>query len=201
MESWYRCGMAIRKLQVALHGDSNLPQDDAVNVLYFDTEELETAMDGVAAAYNAAAGIFNEFFVGNGMTIKAYEPTGGQPLQAKDYAFSPISAGDGPTEVAICLSYASVDDPDASTGRRRGRIYLPVGGQTTLRPSATVIDRVLDLGEALAQVGFANATTWHLWSATDQTSAKIESIWCDDAWDTQRRRGLDPTMREVRDVQ
>ena len=104
----------------------------------------------------------------------------------------------------VVPTYATVDDPEQSVPRRRGRIYLgPIAGTLagTDRPGATIIDAVLDLGEGIAQVGMANNTTWVMRSQLDNSYHKIESIWCDDAWDTQRRRGLKPLQRTVRDVQ
>ena len=195
--------MAVHRYQVRLQGDTNLPADVYENTLYFDTnalDNLEGTCDGISAAYPAhlpLAGI-------NGLQIRVYELAGGQPIFQKDYPTFAMPGNTGPGEVAICLSYAAVDDPDASTRRRRGRIYLGPLASTPIsapRPNATLIDQVLDFGEALAQIGSASNRPWHLYSPTDNATAKIESIWCDDAWDTQRRRGLAPTARTVRDVQ
>jgi hypothetical protein len=195
--------MAVHRYQARLQGVSGLPQDVYENTFYFDTDfpdGVEGICDGLSAAYPAhlpLAGI-------SGFQVRVYELAGGQPVFQKDYPTFAMPGNTGPGEVAICLSYAAVDDPDASTRRRRGRIYLGPLGATPIsspRPNATLIDQVLDFGEAVASIGFASNTTWHLYSATDNVSAKIESIWCDDAWDTQRRRGLAPTARTVRDVQ
>jgi hypothetical protein len=195
--------MATRRYQVRMQGTSGLPEDVYENVLYFDTNSFDTVegtCDGIHAAYDA----FPRWAGSDGMEIRVYEPEGGQPVFRKEYTFAKGGALQAPAELAICLSYATVDDPDQSTARRRGRIYLgPLATTATdsPRPATAVINDVLNLGEALAQVGFAANTTWHMYSVRDLVSAKIESIWCDDAWDTQRRRGAAPTMRTVRDVQ
>jgi len=195
--------MAVDRYQVRLLGTSGLPEDVFENVLYFDTntpDSREGCADGIAAAYDA----YPHSAGWDGLEVRVYELAGGQPIESHEY---PTVAGKGTvgaTEVAVCLSYATVDDPEVSTGRRRGRIYvgpLAASNVTGARPSSGVIDAVLDLGEALASIGTADLTTWHMFSRTDNVAVKIESIWCDDAWDTQRRRGLAPTMREVRDVQ
>jgi hypothetical protein len=195
--------MADHRYLVRLQGLTGLPEDVYENTLYYETSALDTIegrCDDIAAAYDAMPLLAGW----NGMQIRVYELAGGQPIEQHDYPSAASTGETGPGEVAICLSYATVDDPEASTGRRRGRIYLgPLGaaqvGQHLV--SDTQIDAVLDFGELLAGTGFASATTWKMYSPTDNVTAKIESIWCDDAWDTQRRRGLAPTKRIVRDVQ
>lgn len=202
--------MPVYRFQARLQGVSNLPQDVYENTYYFDVQDgplepgfggsAEEVADGLAAAYPAnlpLAGI-------DGFEVRAYELAGGQPIFQKDYPTFAMPGNTGPGEVAICLSYAGVDDPERSTARRRGRVFLGPLASTPIsapRPNATLIGQVLDFGEDLASIGTANGVTWHLYSQTDQTSVKIESIWCDDSWDTQRRRGLAPTTRTVRDVQ
>lgn len=190
--------MAEFTYQVALHGASNLPEDDHVNVLYYETDNMEATMDQIAAAYVDNSFIFNGFYSA-GMTIKSYELAGGQPLLTKDYAFS-AQGGTGPTENACCLSYQTVDDANASTPRRRGRIYIGAPS-VGVRPSLAYIEQVRAFGEDLGAVGVGSAQTWLMFSRTDNVAVKIESIAIDDAWDTQRRRGLAPTARYVYDVQ
>lgn len=196
--------MANYSFQVALHSNTGLPEDDVVNVLYYSINAPDTVvgqMDEVAAAYQGLVGLYIADVAG--ITIKAYADAVGQPVEAKDYAAS-SGPGTGPGEVAVCLSYASVDDPEASTGRQRGRIYIGkiVGTYTgDPRPASALRNRILDFGESLAAVGTASNTTWMMHSKRDNAFRKIESIWTDDAWDTQRRRGLAPTLRVTRDVQ
>ena len=202
-------GMPIRKLQVQIHHVSLLPRDDAVNVLYYDINIPDTVigtMDDVAAAYNLP--VMRQRLNGAyaGMTIKAYNlpsgnpPTSGPPIEVKNYALPPVSI-DGPCELALALSY-SADDDAAGTPKRRGRIYLPWhSNDVRMRPTGAMVATVLDFGEALAQAGNAGNSTWHMFSPTDNVTRKIESISCDNEWDTQRRRGLRATFRTRRDVQ
>jgi len=197
--------MAVYQFQVRLQGVTGLPKDVYENVLYFETGAPDTVQgtcDAIKAKYIAAN------FIGgvNSVEVRAYELTGGQPVASSGPSPKSAVAVSWPHEVAICLSYATVDDVAQSTKRRRGRIYLgPLGGSIPpsdqLRPTATYRNIILDFGTGLAQIGFASNTTWMLYSRVDQVAAKIESMWVDDAWDTQRRRGLSPTTRTVRDVQ
>jgi len=197
--------MTVHQYQVRLQGSSGMPEDVYENVLYYDTvnfDSVQGTCDEIKAKYIAAN------FIGgvNAVEVRAYALAGGQPVASSGPSPKNAVAVSWPHEVAICLSYAAVDDPANSTKRRRGRIYMgPLGGSIPpsdqLRPTVTYRNIILDFGEGLAQVGFAAATDWMMYSRTDQVAAKIESIWVDNAWDTQRRRGLSPTTRTVRDVQ
>ena len=195
--------MAARQFTVRLKGNSGLPEDVYENVLFFDVnapDTLEGTCDGINAAYAAEPHLAGW----NGIEIRVYELAGGQPIFQKTYTTLAPSFNSGPGEVAVCLSYAANDDPGLVGPRRRGRIYIGplTGGQLQVpRPSSIVKEAVLDLGTALSQIGFGGNTTWLMYSRTDLVTAKIEVIWVDDAWDTQRRRGLSPTGRVLRDVQ
>lgn len=193
-------------VQVALQGNSNLPEDRWTNVLHFDGAFGESQADELWSHYVTWLTAAGAALAQNGHTIKVYEPGAnpGGPVFAKTYSISGLVAPGLPHEVAICLSYATVDDPDASLPRRRGRIFLgplKISQVTNGLPSAGLIDAVLDLGEAIATVGTASETTWVMYSQRDASYHKIESIWTDNAFDTQRRRGIAPTARTVRDVQ
>lgn len=195
--------MAAHQFTVRLLGVSGLPKDVYENVLFFDVgapDTVEGTCDGISQAYDDLQ-IIGGF---SGLEIRVYDLGGGQPTFQKQYPAITSTGETGPGEVAICLSYSAVDDPDASTARRRGRIYVGplLAAQVGQRRVSDVqAAAVLDFGEDLASVGFASNTTWLLYSRTDTQTAKIESIWVDDAWDTQRRRGLAPSKRTVRDVQ
>ena len=194
--------------QVRLQGTSNMPKDVYENVLCYDVDILQPVSgicQQIAQKY-AGTATGDATFIGgfNKVEVRAYPMTGGEPVA------NHIITGVGkvslalPHEVAVCLSYAAEDDPSKAGPRRRGRIYLgPMGttGGGVDRPASTLRNLVLAFGQSLASIGTASSTTWKLYSRTDQATFKIESIWCDDAWDTQRRRGLAPTLRTTQDVQ
>ncbi len=199
--------MAMHDYQVLMLNDSGLPRDHAVNILHYDTLLPETVAGTVAdivAAYQTLGTILNTAYTN--VTVKAYNPEGGAPIETLTGPVD-FNGGFGPLEQALCLSY-SADDNVAGAPRRRGRIYLPCTGAST-RPSLTLRNQLLDFGEKLAQIGTADATTWHMLSRVGSGTAlapvpvyrKIESISVDDEWDTQRRRGLRATSRIRRDVQ
>jgi len=194
-------------VQISLQGFSNLPEDRYINTLHFDGDDFSGGnADELWSKYDAWLTFVGGGLAQGGHTIKAYQPgpNPSGPYMVREYERASAIPSSMPGEVAICLSYAAVDDPEQSTPRRRGRIYLgplSASGNAASRPGPSIRDAVLDLGEGIAQVGTAQELTWMLYSPSDASYHKIESIWCDDSWDTQRRRGLAPTLREVRDVQ
>ena len=199
--------MALHQFQVRLYGTSGLPEDVFENVLWYEVNapdtvqgtcnELRDLYVGSGAGQAVMIGGYNK------VEVRAYAASGGQPVASAGPTSLTARSPGQPNEMAVCLSYAASDDPQASSARRRGRIYIGpiVGGNTNGRPSPTVLTQVLAFGQSLAAVGTAGNTTWKLYSRTDGVSAKIESIWVDDAWDVQRRRGLKPSSRQVQDVQ
>lgn len=40
---------------------------------------------------------------------------------------------------------------------------------------------------------------WRIWSPTNNNSVLIDNGWVDNAWDTQRRRGVEATARTIFD--
>ncbi len=65
------------------------------------------------------------------------------------------------------------------------------------RPSATQQTALLDLASDLAALGGADVA-WVIYSPTDNQYRGVTNAWVDNAWDTQRSRGLAPTSRQVR---
>jgi hypothetical protein len=124
-----------------------------------------------------------------------------------------------PHEVACCLSFRGAyfdaleeapddADPDAlperPRSRRRGRIFLgPLGsnaqtaGSTTGRPTANLQTAALNLATRLGDVGdIAPGVEWVVYSRENEAVYAVTDAWCDNAFDTQRRRGVAPTARE-----
>lgn len=199
--------MANHDVQVSIQGSTGLPKDRYVHTLHFegDTWGAGLADELWSKWQTLRAACLGDYAIGK-HRISAYTPGAnpGGPYFTKEYTLGVASTSAGPAEVACCLSYATVDDPERSLPRRRGRIYLgPIASSlvNNTRPPTTVKDAVLAYGQGIAQVGLASNVTWSMYSATDDAYAKIESIWVDDAWDTQRRRGWAPTARTVQDVQ
>ena len=104
-----------------------------------------------------------------------------------------------PSEVALCLSFQAPRIPGQIQNRRQGRVYigpLNTGVASAGRPSSTARST---LAAAAGVLGVDIQTDtdgfWAVWSAMNGTTAEVEEGWVDDAFDTQRRRGLQRTTK------
>lgn len=119
---------------------------------------------------------------------------------------------DLPEEVALCLSYYGTGPSSSGVTlpkpRRAGRIYLgPLSGAaiatdaTYALPAAAFVTDLCAAGAALltADTTTANWTVYSRGSAKGVASppamTQIVAGFVDNAWDTQRRRGTDPTHK------
>lgn len=113
-----------------------------------------------------------------------------------------------PEEVALCLSYEALPESGVAQARRRGRIYA---GPLTLTSLLTTADgRVTTAAGLAASLGvqmkglrdaaIGISSNWIVYSPTQaqfglDPSAVIQQGWVDNAFDTQRRRGVEATVR------
>jgi hypothetical protein len=137
------------------------------------------------------------------------------PIHQFDYSIPVSPSGDAlplPAEVAIVMSYRSDEAPGIALGRTRGRIYLgplnvfastPDGTTGPARPSTTFRDQII-AGAINIKDRFATAGgAWVIVSPTMLASLapnyyfNVTRVSVDDAFDTQRRRGAQPTFRTV----
>lgn len=104
-----------------------------------------------------------------------------------------------PPEVALCVSYANVLATTIPRARRRGRLY--VSGWTEVsndagRPAVgypgLALTAFTNYVNAFNALGTLKAS---IWSRTNNTTYDIQSAYVNDEWDTQRHRGLKPTLR------
>lgn len=127
-----------------------------------------------------------------------------------------------PREVAVCVSFhgdltnipqsipGGPPGPEGDTrpaARRRGRLYIgplstATGGEDPdlgSRPTSTFRNKVRDCASRLANHnnGLPDQPQWCVLSQRNDAVYPVIGGWVDDAWDTQRRRGLAPTVRSV----
>lgn len=147
-----------------------------------------------------------------GCTVKYYdmhdpiaEPFG-SPLLVDHFTFglAGTAAGDDyPNEVSIVLSLSAVIAPGTThLGRSRGRIFIgPLHRRCsdltslTPRPSSTCRTDFGLAAHQLASQAVGADFAWSIWSRADHVLKVIAGGWVDDAFDTQRRRGIDATTR------
>lgn len=135
----------------------------------------------------------------------------GSPILVENFSIPVALASAGlPSEVATVLSFhAALGGAPVEVGgtrprsRRHGRVFLgPLNiqcmneeaGFGETRPRAAFRTVVADAAEAMI-VGTGN--DWSVWSRVDGTVREVVGGWIDNAFDTQRRRGVAATGRTL----
>jgi hypothetical protein len=190
------------KFATSVWVDSLMPRDAVMINPHFRFTVQPTDWTTVATAYmNAVRGWIGGSFT-NQMQLKIYHDKRWEKGQVNPPVFTrqtntgDITTTSGmPREVALCLSFYSVNN----TRRWRGRVYVPMfllasGAQIGARPTSIQRDKLGALATIFAAVDGANGQ-WCVYSPTDDQNYPVTDWWCDDEWDTQRRRGLRSTTR------
>lgn len=208
-------------VQLRLHHASGLGQDDVVNTWAFVGAGLANETNATAAALRLQdfyEGVHTpsttpvlsyypaDSFNGSG-TIKVYDITQPEPrvpIIELPITLTEFGTSDAlPEEVALCLSFQAVPNPGQAQARRRGRVYLGPFGTAALGNEGTN-DRPVPNSALREAVQYAAADllaasdaemSWAVWSRAAGALYAVDNGWIDNAWDTQRRRGLDPTSR------
>lgn len=200
--------------QVVLQGQTLLPEDRYVTTYSFTQGAAPTnadrdnvaarLVDFVTASGDGAASPLMDFLspvVEDDFEVRVYTHGDPEPREPTIYDAT-LTPGGGtplPSEVAVCLSYYGT----RNIPTQRGRIYWgPLnGGAGTLsviggeaRPSVNLRASLAASGAALASPGQPGGN-WVVWSRKLGTAFTITDGWVDDAFDTQRRRGVDPASR------
>lgn len=131
-----------------------------------------------------------------------------------------VSSNSLPEEVALCMTLQATGQataavevpdgidpgaaPDRPKQRRTGRVYLGPFNTTALntpdslgrsRPTGALISNILAAADGLATELNGAGHNLAVWSRSDATMRNVVSASVDDAWDTQRRRGVRPTNK------
>lgn len=202
-------------MQVTIRTADNIPENFVTNQ-FATTDNISTPSDAdlwrdaVNTFYDDVSGaLFPSTIAQNGHIVKMYAaggPTPNYPYYESTFDLSSApSGGTLPSEVALCLSFQGVRTAGNPQARRRGRIYLgplDTGVNSSGRPSTTDITTILDAAEAFYDdvALITTAGVWAVWSPTDGQAVPLTEAWVDDAFDTQRSRGLGRTTRTVRDL-
>lgn len=136
---------------------------------------------------------------------KIYEIGAGPPnypVFELNFNLTPTPAAiDLPMEVALCVSYYASLATTVARARRRGRIYI--SGWTEVvnnagRPATAnitaLLDAYTDYVQAVPGIGSFDAG---IWSRANGLVYAVDTVWVDNEWDTQRRRGGKPTARQT----
>lgn len=203
----------IRAMAV-FQGGSELPEDQFVNTWHFVTPGADSAADQAAVAavvgdfYRAVPSLGGPDTVGmylspyclRSFTIKTYDLADAMPREPTEFVDTlpaATSSNGLPAEVACCLSFQG--GPPV-TAHRRGRLYIgPLAVEANDPASSTTPARVsTSLRNALRTAAFdvrESGTGWSIFSPTTGLFSPVVTGHVDDAFDTQRRRGVAPSGR------
>jgi hypothetical protein len=201
--------MANIRAQVILHYFTGLPEDVATNTLYFQVPgSLATHAADIVTKISTAYLAFDQYLAESlleDVEIKLYDmadPPPRQPyLPGWSFALGARVDGGLPEECSVCLSFRG-DAP--YTARRRGRIYIgPLSEATCVQATSGSFSTVNPPFIAALQAAAAilmddsDGILWCVYSPTGGTYTIVTNGWVDNTFDTQRRRGVEATARNV----
>nr|CRY95156.1 hypothetical protein [uncultured prokaryote] len=213
--------MGLAVVQVRIPHRNNLGKDDAINTFAFTTlNPVEDAAEGIATKlkdfYNAPYGVgsvpLKDFYSGEmnmaNCWIRVYNWEDAKPrVPVLDTnlgvtAASVLNTYNMPGEVALCVSFAGEPESGTIAARRRGRIYLGpfnFGASTgeltnSSRPATNLVSAAVGASAAL-EMATPIGSVWAVHSRKDNDFVQIQNGWVDNAWDTQRRRGVQATTK------
>lgn len=201
------------RVQAVFGHTSGLPEDRTVNnfgFIYADaTYTFQEACDNIAefgldpfyTSLGTAAGTLRSYMAKEltSLEYRFYDLSVAPPrfpYIVPSATWSAPPAGTSiPSEVALCLSFVA----GFNLPRRRGRIYLgPLNDQAFAlngRPEAALISDLAAKGDDLLAYSTFPDLFQVVISPTAQAAEQVTGGWVDNAFDTQRRRGVAPTSR------
>lgn len=216
--------MGLALAQVRLARDNGLPEDVVINTFHFSTStigsvsavEATEITDRLTSFYNDLATgatvivrtMLSSVLAAVGHEIRVYDleqPEPRAPIRTQAMAMTPGS-GAMPSEVALCLSYRGALVSGLNPRRRRGRIYLgpltigiaSVTDTADVRPDIGYRQSLLAAADTILQRE-EDGVFWVVASQPVEggpiSTTPVTFMWVDNAFDTQRRRGADPTSR------
>lgn len=203
--------MALVKAQISIATQSGVLNDRPQNVLYFDATtpagQATEIFNAIVAMYVAMGNLFPISVDQTGHSVRMYDmstPAPRVPFFEDTFVLDdPSPTGQSlPPEVALCISFQASRQAGAPQARRRGRIFIGPISQThneaAGRPTLAVRAQLAGAASILLEAsGAASDWSWVVFSPTGGTFAVVDNGWVDNAWDTQRRRGIEASERTV----
>lgn len=168
------------------------------NTFYLDTDELGTDPDYQALADDTAelwATTVERTAAQDEIRVRAYDMSDEEPRPIRGEALLEWDAPSnsvGPREVALCLSYFA----GRNLPRLRGRMYIGPIRLAAMgdRPTEQLMGTLGALAEGISGLGGINVQ-WVQHSEASGEYTNVTDYWVDNAWDTQRRRGIEASTR------
>lgn len=209
---------------VTLANDTSIPRDAAQNTWHFWSEgtvadDVDDICDNLINFYQTLQDYFSGGLAADGHTIKVYNLVDDPPRtphanSIDDFGLTLTTTARYPNEVACCLSYEGDALSGLPIGQRRGRLYLGPLNVSTAGGKAGDIgvlegfrEDVCTAATTLRTNMLAANATWCVfsptragsppWTALELANASIFITHghVDDAFDTVRSRGGEPTER------
>ncbi|MGC1953876.1 MAG: hypothetical protein WA970_15165 [Gammaproteobacteria bacterium] len=214
--------MTTIRVMAVFNGGSLLPEDRFINVFHFSDASATDAYAALAGPVRTRVAQFYTGSVGAGaigqyispyaqrnFTVTSYNlllPEGQRVPTSETVTLPAVVTGGGlPEEVALCLT---LNGAPPVNPRRRGRIYIgplvdnpnvivPSTAFIPARPNMTGTSLVFSLTTHAATLAAQNqAMKWCIFSQTPSPNlVPIVGGYVDNAFDSQRRRGPDPSLR------
>jgi hypothetical protein len=201
--------------QFIFQAASNRPEDAVTNTTHwfkggaqFDYENIrDMLVDFYSETPDGASNKLIDFMTSSGLSgnwnMKIYRLTDDKPRAPVYTSQGSFEIGSGtslPAEIALVLSFQAEPESGLPQARRRNRIYLgpfdESANKETGRPEDALIETMLFAGKALLIAQDESITWgWHVYSPTQDAHYPVASGWVDNAWDSQRRRGVESTLR------
>jgi len=201
--------MTTTRAQVILHTADTVTENFITNSWCFTDMTAGTADAAIVTMLkdfydDIASTLWSNSLAQNGHEVKLYALPGYVPNYPYfegvfNMAADPVGP-ELPSELAVCLSFQGARSAGFPQARRRGRLYIGpwgTGASTLGRPTTTVMGQIATAAATLKSTAASISGTggWAVWSVKDQAAVLVDNGWVDNAWDIQRRRGIDYTSR------
>lgn len=189
----------IRLMVVQEHSADAAGDATTSNTFYLDTDLADPPGTDYEVLANDTAALWATTVprteAQNQIRVRAYDMADAEPRPVRAesvVAWDAPANSVGPREVALCLSYFA----DRNLPRQRGRMYIgPIRqAEMTDRPQEQLMGTLGALAEGISGLGGINVQ-WVVYSPTAGDYRNVSDYWVDNAWDTQRRRGLPASSR------
>lgn len=206
--------MPALRCQVVIPASSAVPADACVNNWGFQTPATDTATftaitTALKTFYDAWSGYRATGMNWQAARAKFYNMSDPKPrVPLSDTVIglsSAVQTSTLPREVACCLSFQIQRASGVNMRRGRGRVYLgpfALTAQTSTsgRPDNNFMTALRTAAQAMLDAAVTDpAYEWAIVSEASGTAVAlpVHDGWIDDAFDTQRRRGIAPSSRVV----